>query len=345
MTAFPVVNEHLGMKEISMSRFTMRFALLIALACMCAMTSAATRTSESYPSRPIRLIVPFAPGGSNDILARTLAQQLTGRLGQTVVVDNRAGAGGIIGVETVAKATPDGYTLVMGHIGTHAVNPALYKNLPYDAVRDFTPVAPVASSPNILLVHPSVAASNAKELVALARSKPAQLNYASGGIGGSTHLSAELFKMMTRTDFVHIPYKGGGPALTAIIAGEVAMLFNNIVSAIPHVRSGKVRALAITSRQRSPVVPDLPALAEAGVPGYEVVSWYGVLGPAAMPASIVTRLNSTITAVMTADEMRTRLAGEGVDIMKASPAEFADYVTSEMAKWGKVIRQAGIRAD
>lgn len=324
-------------------------ARIVAAACIhvsaVAVSSAASAATQHYPERPIRLIVPFAPGGSNDILARTLAQQLTTRLGQTVVVDNRAGAGGIIGVETAAKATPDGYTLVMGHIGTHAVNPALYPKLPYDAIRDFTAIAPVASSPNILLVHPAVPASTVKELVALARSKPAQLNYASGGVGGSTHLSAELFKMMTGTDFVHVPYKGGGPALIGIIAGEVAMLFNNIVSATPHVRSGKVRALGITSRQRSPVAPDLPTLAESGVPGYEVVSWYGVLGPAGMPLPIVSQLNRAITTTMTAESMRSRLASEGVDVLSASPAQFAEYVRSEVAKWGKVVRQAGIRAE
>ena len=300
---------------------------------------------NEYPTRPIRLIVPFAPGGSNDILARVLAQQLTARLGQTVVVDNRTGAGGIIGVDTTAKAAADGYTLVMGHIGTHAVNPALYKSLPYDAVRDFTAIAPVASSPNLLLVHPAVAASTVKELIVLARANAAQLNYASGGIGGSTHLLAELFKMITSTAFVHVPYKGGGPALTAIVGGEVAILFNNIVSAMPHVRSGRVRALGITSRQRSTVAPELPTLDESGVAGYEVVSWYGVLGPAAMPLPIVSRLNGEITSAMTAEAMRARLAAEGVDVMKASPAEFSEYVKSEIAKWGKVIRQAGIRVE
>lgn len=329
-----------------MRRLTMRrgISALTRFAALAAASFSYAATPDSYPNRPIRLIVPFAPGGSNDILARTMAQQATAKLGQTMVVDNRAGAGGIIGVETTAKAAPDGYTLVMGHIGTHAVNPALYKNLPYDAVRDFTAIAPVASSPNILLVHPGIAASTVKELIALARSKPGQLNYASGGIGGSTHLSAELFKMITSTDFVHVPYKGGGPALTAIVAGEVAMLFNNIVSAMPQVRAGKVRALGITSRQRSPVVPELPTLAEAGAPGYEVVSWYGVLGPAGMPPVVVNRLNGTITSIMTAEDMRSRLAAEGVDVMKASPAEFASYVKSEIVKWSKVIRQAGIRA-
>jgi tripartite-type tricarboxylate transporter receptor subunit TctC len=345
MTVFPAANEGTALKGNSMSAFWMGRMLFVALASASAALPARTHAADSYPNRPIRLIVPFAPGGSNDILARTLAQRLTSRFGQTVVVDNRAGAGGIIGVETTARSAPDGYTLVMGHIGTHAVNPALYKSLPYDAARDFTPVAPVASSPNILLVHPSVAASSVKVLVVLARSKPAQLNYASGGIGGSTHLSAELFKMMTGTDFVHVPYKGGGPALTAIIAGDVAMLFNNIVSAMPYVKSGKVRALGITSRQRSTAMTEVPTLAEAGVPGYEVVSWYGVLGPAGMPSAVVLRLNIAITAVMTSEEMRTRLAAEGVDIMKASPGEFAEYVKNEIAKWGKVIRQAGIRAD
>ena len=318
-------------------------ATVFALAAMFAV-SAATAVA-AYPERPLRLIVPFAAGGSNDILARLLAQQLTQRHGQTVVVDNRAGAGGIIGVETTAKATPDGYTLVMGHIGTHAVNPALYKNLPYDAIRDFTAVAPVAASANILLVHPAVPASSVKELVTLARAKPRQLNYASGGVGGSTHLSAELFKMMTSTDLVHVPYKGGGPALTALVAGEVNVLFNNIVSAMPHVRPARVRALAITSRQRSPAAAEIPTLAEAGVPGYEVVSWYGVLGPAHLPGAIVTRLNETITAVMTSDAMRARLAAEGVDVMSATPAQFADYVRTEATKWGGIIRRAGIRGD
>ncbi len=341
-TVFRVTNEGSHMRGLGMRR---GISALILFAALAAAGSPRAATPDSYPNRPVRLIVPFAPGGSNDILARTMAQKATAKLGQTMVVDNRTGAGGIIGVEMTAKAAPDGYTLVMGHIGTHAVNPSLYKNLPYDAVRDFTAIAPVASSPNILLVHPAVAASTVGKLIALARGKPAQLNYASGGIGGSTHLSAELFKIITGTDFVHVPYKGGGPALIALVAGEVAMLFNNIVSAMPQVRAGKVRALGITSRQRSPVVPELPTLAEAGVPGYEVVSWYGVLGPVGMPLAVVNRLNGTITSIMTAEEMRSRLAAEGVDVMKASPGEFADYVKREIAKWSKVIRQAGIRPE
>jgi len=297
-----------------------------------------------YPERPIRLIVPFAPGGSNDILARLLAQRLSDALRQTVVADNRAGAGGVIGVEAAARATPDGHTLVMGHIGTHGINPGLYPKLPYDAVRDFVAVAPVAAAPNLLLVHPSVPANTVGELIDLARQRPGQLNYASGGIGGSTHLSAELFRMMAKIDLNHVPYKGGGPALTAILAAEVSVLFNNIVSAMPHVKSGRLRALGISSPQRSPIAPELATIAEAGVPGYAIVSWYGVFAPAATPAAIVQRLNREIGAAMTAPAMVSRLTADGASAMTASPRDFAEFVRDEVAKWGRVIRAAGIRA-
>jgi tripartite-type tricarboxylate transporter receptor subunit TctC len=304
----------------------------------------ATPVCAEYPERPIRLIVPFAPGGSNDILARLLAQRLSESLRQPVVADNRAGAGGVIGVEVVARAAPDGHTLVMGHIGTHGINPGLYPKLPYDAVRDFAAVAPVAAAPNILLVHPSVPANSVRELIELARARAGQLNYASGGIGGSTHLSAELFRMMAKIDLTHVPYKGGGPALTAILGAEVSVLFNNIVSAMPHVKAGRLRALGISSPQRSPIAPDLVTIAEAGVPGYAIVSWYGVLAPAATPVAIVQRLNREIGMVMNAPAMASRLAADGASAMTATPAEFAQFVRDEVAKWGRVIREAGIRA-
>lgn len=314
------------------------------LMCAAAPRSQAAATPD-YPVRPIRLIVPFSAGGSIDILARMMGQGLTRALGQSVVVDNRAGAGGIIGVEAVARANPDGHTLLMGHIGTQAIHPALYPKLPYDPVKDFAPISLLSMAPNLLLVHPTLPVKSLQELIALSKAQPRRLNYGSGGVGGSTHMSAELFMMMAGVEWVHVPYKGGAPALAATLGGEVSILFNNVVTAAPHVKAGRLRALAVTSRQRSRVVPELPSIAEAGVPGYDYVSWYGLLGPAAMPRTIIEKLNSEVRHVMNAEAVVVQLAADGAEVATGTPAEFAAYIKRESARWADVIRKAGIRAD
>lgn len=306
--------------------------------------SQAAATPE-YPVRPIRLIVPFSAGGSIDVLARLMGQRLTTALGQSVVVDNRAGAGGIIGVEAVARANPDGHTLLMGHIGTQAIHPALYSKLPYDPVKDFAPISLLSISPNLLLVHPSLPVKSVQELIALSKAQPRRLNYGSGGVGGSTHMSAELFMMLAGVEWVHVPYKGGAPALAATLGGEVSILFNNVVTAASHVKAGRLRALGVTSRQRSRVVPELPSIAEAGVPGYDYVSWYGLLGPAAMPRTIIEKLNAEVRQAMSAETVVAQLAADGAEVATGTPAEFAAYIKRESARWADVIRKAGIRAD
>lgn len=317
-------------------------AALLASAAAPRVYAAAT---PDYPVRPIRLIVPFSAGGSIDILARLMGQRLTAVLGQTVVVDNRAGAGGIIGVEAVARANPDGHTLLMGHIGTQAIHPALYSKLPYDPLRDFAAITLLSTAPNLLLVHPSLPVKSVQELIALSKAQPRRLNYGSGGVGGSTHMSAELFMMLAGVQWVHVPYKGGAPALAALLGAEVPILFNNVVTAAPHVKAGRVRALAVTSQQRSRVVPELPSIAEAGVSGYHYVSWYGLLGPAAMPPSVIAKLNAEVRQIMNAEAVVSQLAADGAEVATGTPGEFAAYIKRESARWAEVIKKAGIRAD
>ena len=318
------------------------FCILLALSLLSLMAPTA---SAPYPNRPIRLIVPFSAGGSNDILARLLAQRLTESLHQSVVVDNRPGAGGVIGVVVAAHAAPDGYTLVMGHIGTHAINPALYSKLAYDAERDFIAVSPIAASPNILLIHPSLPLRSVRELIDHARSGSNRINYASGGVGGSTHLSAELFRLMAKIELTHVPYKGGGPALTALLAAEVSMLFNNIVSALPHIKSMKLRAIGISSPQRSPIVPNLMTIAEAGLPGYAVVSWYGIFAPGGTPPQVIKKLNLAFKKAIQTKSFKDRLENEGLVTSAGTPEEFDKFVKSEEVRWREVIKKAKIKAD
>jgi tripartite-type tricarboxylate transporter receptor subunit TctC len=305
----------------------------------------ARAAAQDYPSKPIRLIVPFPPGGGNDTMARTVGHQLTAALGQQVVIDNRAGAGGIIGAETAAKAAPDGYTLFLGGVGSHGINPNLHAKLPYDPVRDFAPVTLIASAPLILVVHPSVPAKSVKELIQLAKAKPGQLNFASNGAGGSSHLAAEMFKMMTATAMVHVPYKGLSPALTDLLSGQVQLMFSSTVAILPQVRAGRLRSLALTAAKRSPALPDVPTVAESGVAGYETASWYGVLAPAGTPQPIVDRLNREIVRIVQLPEVRERLAAEGAEPVGNSPEEFAAHIKRELARWAKVIRQARIQPD
>ncbi|HYH43184.1 MAG TPA: tripartite tricarboxylate transporter substrate binding protein [Burkholderiales bacterium] len=306
---------------------------------------AASAHAQPYPAKPLRLVVPFAAGGGSDLVARTVAQKLTEALGQPVVVDNRAGAAGTIGAEIVAKSPPDGHTLLMGSSGPLAINPSLYAKLPYDAARDFAPVALVTVMPFMIVTHPSLPAQSVKELVALARSRPGELNYGSPGNGSTTHLATELLKAMTGIRITHVPYKGVAPAATDLISGQVQVLTGDLSTLLPHVRSGRMRGIAVTSLRRSSLLPGMPTVAESGVAGYDATGWFGVLVPAATPAPVVERLNAAIVKGASSPDARERLAALGGEVASGSPAEFAAYVRSEAAKWGKVIRTIGVKAE
>jgi tripartite-type tricarboxylate transporter receptor subunit TctC len=297
-----------------------------------------------YPTKPVRLVVPFAPGGGTDILARMLGQKLRESLGQTFVVDNRAGAGGNVGAELVAKSPADGYTLLMGTISTHAVNISLYKNLPYHPTRDFSPVARVADVPNILVVFPGLPAKTTKEFIELARSAPKPFNYSSAGNGTSGHLTAELFKSMLKVELTHIPYKGAGPATSDVIAGQVQATFGNILSAMPHVKSGRLRALGVTGDKRSAALPEVPTIADT-VPGFVAVGWFGVFTPKGTPAAVVARLNSAINAALELPDVRERMAVEGAEPGSGTAKQFGELVEREIVKWGDLVRATGARPD
>lgn len=300
--------------------------------------------AQAYPSRPIRIISIFPPGGGNDILCRAVAQKLTENLKQQVIVENRTGANGIIGTEVAARSAPDGYTITLIPSG-HAVNASLYRKLPFDSVKDFTPITLAGSSPLVVALHPSVPVKSIKELVALARARPGQINYGTAGVGSSGHLAGALFESMTGTTLAHIPYKGMSLAVTDVIGGQVYMTFGTSLSVVPHVRSARLRALAVTGAQRSPALPDLPTVAESGVPGYEASLWYGFVGPARMPAEIVQRLNAEIAAALAAPEVRERLASQGVDARSSTADEFARLLVSDLDRWAKVVQRLGLRAD
>ncbi len=295
--------------------------------------------AQPYPAKPVRMIVPLAPGGSVDIMARVLAQKMSESMGQQVFVDNRGGASGNIGTELVVRAPPDGYTIMTVSM-TLVVNPYLYPKLPFDVVRDLAPISLIGAVPLVLTVHPSVPAKSVQELVALAKRYPGKLNYASSGRGTNSHLSMELFKTLTRTDIVAVPYRGGGPGQIALLAGEVDVGFNNPVNVVPHIKSGKVRALAISSTKRSSVVPDVPTVAEAGVAGFEFTTWYGVLAPAATPVPLINALNEHIVKAMHSPDMASRFAHEGAELIASSPAQFAAHIKTESARWGRVVREA-----
>ncbi len=299
--------------------------------------------AQNYPNRTIRILIPSTPGGSVDTIARTVGPKLAEKWGQQVVVDNRPGAGGAIAAELAAKSAPDGYTLIMGTVAAFATNVSLRKNLPYDPVKDFSPVSLVATQNLMLLVHPSVPAKSVKELVALAKKQPGKLSFASAGNGTGGHLSGELFKMLARIDLLHVPYKGVAPALIDVISGQVSMTFASILSGNPHYKSGKLRALAVTGGKRSPAVPKLPTMIEAGVKDYESATWYGLLAPAATPPDIVAKLNAEVAAILKSPEISDRLSKEGADPVGNTPAEFRKFIQSEIGKWREVIKAAGIQ--
>jgi tripartite-type tricarboxylate transporter receptor subunit TctC len=301
--------------------------------------------AQEYPSKPVRLIVPFAPGGGNDIVARAIAQQLSASLGRQFVVDNRAGAGGVVGAELAAKSPADGYTLFLGGVGSHAVNPNLHAKLPYDPVADFAPITLIASAPSVLVVHPAVPARTIEEFTALAKANPGKLNFASNGNGSSAQLAAVLYASMAGVRMVHVPYKGLAPALADLLSGEVQLMFSSMVAIIPHIKTGRLRALAVTGRKRSPLLPEVPTLEESGLRGYEAGSWYGILAPAGTPPQIVAKLNAGIVQALQQPAIRERLAAEGAEAIGGTPGEFAAHINAELARVGKILRDGGVRLE
>jgi tripartite-type tricarboxylate transporter receptor subunit TctC len=310
---------------------------------LCAAFAAASALAQQYPIKPVRIIVGYPAGGPTDMIARTVAQKLSPALGQQVIVDNRPGASGMIGAELAVKAPPDGYTLLTVPI-TYAVTPSVFPKMPYDAEKDLAPVALVAAAPFILVVHPTLPVKTVKDLIALAKSRPGQINYASASAGGMPHLAGELFNIMAGVKLTHIPYKGAAPATIDLLAGQVSLMFNNMLSAMPHVKSGKLRAVAVTSAKRSSAVPELPTVAET-IPGFEASGWYGAFAPAATPREIIAKLNGEINRLMRQPDVAQRLAGDGVEAVTMTPAEFGTYLHSEIVKWGKVVKISGATVD
>jgi tripartite-type tricarboxylate transporter receptor subunit TctC len=323
-----------------MTSLLRRFALGASLALVAVWASA-----QTYPVKPIRIVVPFPPGGATDILARDVAQKLTEAWGQQVIVDNRPGAGGNIGSELVAHSAPDGYTLEMGTVGTHAINASLYAKMPYDHVKDFAPVILVAGVPNVLVVNNAVPANSVAELIAYAKANPGKLNFASSGNGTSIHLSGELFKVMAGVQMTHIPYKGSAPALQDLLGGQVQLMFDNLPPSLPQIKAGKVRALAVTSLTRAPALPDVPTVAESGLPGFEASSWFGILAPAGTPPAIVAKLNAEIAKWLATPEAKEQLAKQGANAAGGTPEDFAKHIAAETAKWAKVVKDSGAKID
>jgi tripartite-type tricarboxylate transporter receptor subunit TctC len=301
--------------------------------------------AQAYPTKPIRLVVPFPAAGTTDILAREVAQRLSVSFGQSVIVDNRPGAAGNIGSDIVAKSAPDGYTLLMGTVGTHAINPSLYTRMPYDHVKDFVPIVLVAGVPNVLEVTPSLPVNSVADLIKLAKEKPGQLNFASSGSGTSIHLSGELFKAMAGVDMMHVPYKGSAPAVTDLMGGQVQLMFDNLPSSLAQIKAGKLRAIAVTSAQRAPALPNIPTIAESGLPGFEASSWFGLLAPAGTPAAVVARINAEVNQWLQTAEAKATLLAQGAIPAGGTSEQFAAHIRAETEKWAKVVKVSGARVD
>jgi tripartite-type tricarboxylate transporter receptor subunit TctC len=321
---------------------SVRSSWLAAAGLLLALAAPALAQSD-YPNRPVRLIIPFPPGGSNDVVGRMIGTSLSEKLGKQVVIDNRAGAGGVVGTEIASKTPPDGYTLLVISLA-HAVNPWLYK-LPYDPIKDFVPIGIMGSGPNVVVVHPSLPVNSIKELIALAKKQPGELQYASAGIGSFQHLGGELFKLEAGVDILHVPFKGGGPAMIDVVGGHTKVMFSSLVQTTPHIKTGKLRALAVGSKQRSKVLPDVPTVAEAGVPSYEAVNWWGIVAPAGTPQPIIEKLHAALTAAQDSPEVEKQFASEGAVVVKKSPTEFGAFMVSEMNKWEQVVKKGGIKAE
>ncbi len=322
-----------------------RRAALSLAATLAALTPQAAAAADAYPAKPIRFVVAFPPGGGTDIIARSIAQKLAERIAQQVVVDNRPGAGGNIGTDIVAKSAPDGYTILMGSAGPLAINASLFAKMPFDPIKDLAPVTLAASTPNVLVVHPSLPARTVKELIALARAKPGEINFASSGHGTPAHLAGELFNSMAGVKLIHVPYKGAAPALADLLGGQVQIMFSTMPPALPHVKDGKLRALAVTSRKRSPATPELSTMDEAALPGFEAITWHGVVVPAGTPTTVIALLNREIVAILHLPEVVERLSGQGAEALGSTPEEFAAYIRSESIKWAKVVRESGAKAE
>ena len=301
--------------------------------------------AQAYPTKPVTIIVPFAAGGTTDILARIIGQALTAELGQSVVVDNRAGAGGNIGGQAAAKAAPDGHTLFMGTVGTHAINASLYKKMPFDPVKDFAPLTRVANVPNLLVANPAQPYKSVKDLIAYAKANPGKVNFGSSGNGSSIHLSGELFKSLAKVDMQHVPYKGSAPAVTDLLGNQIDIMFDNMPSAIQHVRSGSLVPLAVTTAKRSPELPNVPTIAEAGVPGYEATSWFGMFAPAGTPAPVLAKLNAAIVKVLAQPDVKKKINEQGAEVYSETPEQFAAFIQAESVKWGKVVKESGASLD
>lgn len=329
-----------GRRQFALRSLTAAVALGTGL-----LASVPAAAQAAYPSKTITMIVPFSAGGTTDILARIVSQALTTELGQSVIVDNRAGAGGNIGGQAAARATADGYTLFMGTVGTHAINATLYKKMPFDPIKDFAPLTRVANVPNLLVANPKQPFKNVKELIAYAKAHPGELNFGSSGNGSSIHLSGELFKTMAKVDMQHVPYKGSAPAVTDLLGNQIAIMFDNMPSAIQHVRSGKLRPIAVTTAKRSPELPDVPTIAESGVPGYEATSWFGLFAPAGTPPAVVARLNTAIVKVLAKADVKKKINEQGAEVYSETPEQFSAFIQKESVKWGKVVRESGASVD
>ena len=319
--------------------------LKLLAACACMVLSAPGVHAQTWPTKPIRFISPFAPGGGADITSRVIAQKLHDALGQPVLVDNRGGAGGMIGVDLGAKASPDGYTLVLGTIGPIAINPSLYAKMPYDPIKDLVPVTLAADALNVLVVHPALPVKNVKELIALGKARPNELNFGSSGPGATDHLAGELFNMLTGTKMVHVPYKGGAPAMLDLMSGNVQIIFSTVSTAIGQIKGGKIRALGMTGTKRFLLMPELPTIAEAGVPQFAVNNWYGVFVPAGTPKEIIARLNTEIVKVLNLPDAKQRLLESGIEATPSTPEQFATYILAETRKWAKVVKDANIKVE
>ena len=322
---------------------SIQLATIATIATLTAFVAAGT-FAQDYPNKPVRIVVPFAPGGGTDLSARIVAQKLTESLGANFVVDNRPGAAGIVGTEAVAKSKPDGYALLVVS-SSHAMNPAMYSKLPYDTARDFVPVSLLLSGPTLVVAHPSLPAKNARELIALAKAKPGVLTFASAGHGTPPHMAGELFKSLAKIDILHIPYKGNGPAYTDLMAGQVLLMFPNIATSLPYVKTGRMRAIGVGSKQRSQIAPEVPTIHESGLPGYEMSSWFGLLAPAGTPAAVITRLQQEITKIFKMPDVREKLFAQGVEPVGSTPQEFASFLQNETTVWAKVIRSSGLKPE
>jgi tripartite-type tricarboxylate transporter receptor subunit TctC len=302
-------------------------------------------SAQAYPTKPVRMVVPFPPGGSLDIAGRLIAQKLSEAWGQSVVVENKPGAGGNIGADFVAKSPADGYTILLGALSTHAVNPSLYKTMPYDAAKDFAPITLIAVTPNVLVVNASSPVNNVKEFIAYAKANPGKLSFGSGSNGSAGHLAGELFKVETGTDAVHIPFKGGAPATQALLAGDTQFMFDNLANAMAQVKAGKLKALAVTTAKRSPLVPDLPTMAEAGLPGFDISTWYGFFAPAGTPPAIVAKWNADVTKILNSPDVRAKIVADGAEPSPNTPEQFAQMIAAELAKYAKIVKASGAKVD